>query len=200
MNRWQRYRPHPATEPTLFIYRVNGQGNIMDGSAAHAFDFKYENDRAIRFTAPNQTYSARWKKPGRELEVMAPDIGREGKYITCVMETSVREGVYAGRGYGIHEISQEDYQAQKAHPETTAAQGPQQPATVANISVTSNPAGADLEVDGDLLGMTPSVLQLAVGEHTVTLQKMGYKPWQRKMNVVGGDIKLNADLEPDTGK
>jgi hypothetical protein len=29
---------------------------------------------------------------------------------------------------------------------------------------------------------------------------MGYKPWQRKMNVVGGDIKLNADLEPDTGK
>lgn len=45
-----------------------------------------------------------------------------------------------------------------------------------------------------------SVLQLNVGEHTITLSKTGYKPWQRKMKVVTGEINLNADLEPENPK
>jgi hypothetical protein len=201
MNHYDRYRPYPYRQPNYFMYRVNGQGNVMDGSTVHAFDFKYVNDHVVRFTAPNQTYPARWKKPQRELEVLAPDVGHEGKYMTCDMDTTVHAGVYVGRGGGITEISQDDYQARQAHPETTAAsQGQEEPATTSNLSVTSNPASAEIEVDGELMGMTPSVLQLSVGEHTIALRKAGYKLWQRKMKVVAGEIKLNADLEPETSK
>ena len=199
MNHWDRYRPRPVRDPYYFLYKVNGLGNVMDGSTVHAFDFKYENYRVIRFTAPNQTYPAKWKKPQRELEVVAPDVGHEGKYITVDMDTTVREGVYVGRGSGIREVSQADYLALKSQPEPAAASpGQEQPADISSLSVTSNPPSADIEVDGELMGMTPSVLQLNVGEHTIALRKAGYKLWQRKMKVVAGDIKLNADLEPET--
>jgi hypothetical protein len=199
MNRWDRYRPFPVREPGNFVYRVKGQGNIMDGSSVHAFEFTYASDRVVRYTAPGQTYGARWKKPQRVLEVHAPIVGHEGKFVTCDMDTTVHEGVYVGRGSAITEISQADYRARKAQPETPAPTPSQeQPAAVSNISVTSNPAGADIEVDGEVMGMTPSVLQLSVGEHTVALHKAGFKVWQRKMKVGAGEIRLNADLEPNT--
>lgn len=199
MNHWDRYRPFPVREPTNFLYRVAGQGNVMDGGTVHAFDFRYENDRIVRMTVRNQTYFARWKKPQHELEVLAPDIGHEGKYFTCVMQTTVREGVYLGMGQNITEVSQDDYQARRARAEATGASPAVQHAeAVTHVSVNSNPPGADIEVDGQLLGMTPSVLQLSLGDHTVALHKDGYKLWQRKMKVVPGEINLIADLDPET--
>jgi hypothetical protein len=198
-NKWERYRPYPVREPETFFYRVDGQGNVMDGSMVHAIDFKYGDIIVARVTAVNQTYPARWKKPQRELEVQIPEIGHEGKYQTVSMDITVREGVYLGRGQGVHEVSQADYAARKAPPATNAAtQAPEQAATLAKVSVTSNPASAEIEVDGEFTGMTPSVFELSVGEHTIALHKAGYKPWQRKMKVVEGDVNMNADLEPAT--
>ena len=214
MTHWKRTAAYPfaglATDQyvvpegvRMAALLVNGQGNIMDGSVVQAFDFKYEvlND-VIPDTCLNQTYLARWKKPGRELQVLAPAIYPAGKYMIYIMETKVRKGVYVGgRGSETHEVSQEEYQARKAQPENRCCcRGPQQPAAVANVSVTSNPAGADIKVDGIWMAMTPWVLELAVGEHTVDLRKAGFKPWQSKMIVASGDNKLKADLEPDAGK
>jgi hypothetical protein len=198
-NKWDRYRPRPRVEPETFFYRVNGQGNLMEGSTVHAIDFKYEDIIVARVTAVNQTYPARWKKPQRELEVQIPEIGHEGKYQTVSMVLTVREGVYAGRGSGVHEISQADYAARKAPPAAAAVSpAPEQAAATSKISVMSNPASAEIEVDGEFMGMTPSVLELSVGEHTIALHKAGYKLWQRKMKVVEGDVNMNADLEPAT--
>ena len=64
------------------------------------------------------------------------------------------------------------------------------------LSVTSVPDGADIEVDGSFVGNTPSDIQVAEGEHTVSVTKTGYKAWQRKMKVSGGSsVHLNAQLE-----
>lgn len=63
------------------------------------------------------------------------------------------------------------------------------------LSVTSKPDGADIEVDGAFVGSTPSVIELSQGEHSVVIRKTGYKPWERKLRLAGGDVKLNADLE-----
>ncbi|MGA9305279.1 MAG: PEGA domain-containing protein [Candidatus Sulfotelmatobacter sp.] len=60
---------------------------------------------------------------------------------------------------------------------------------------TSNPPGADIEIDGNFVGNTPSSVELATGDHSVTIKKSGYGAWARKLKVMGGDIKLNADLE-----
>lgn len=63
------------------------------------------------------------------------------------------------------------------------------------ISVASTPDGADIEIDGSFVGNTPSVVELTPGEHVVVVKKSGYRTWQRKLKVTGGEIKLNAELE-----
>jgi hypothetical protein len=64
------------------------------------------------------------------------------------------------------------------------------------LSVGSVPDGADIEVDGSFVGNTPSDVQVAEGEHTVSVKKAGFKDWERKLRVTGGSsVRLNAELE-----
>ena len=42
------------------------------------------------------------------------------------------------------------------------------------VSVRSTPSGADMSIDGQLLGVTPKVLRIPVGSHTLVLTKAGY--------------------------
>ena len=63
------------------------------------------------------------------------------------------------------------------------------------ISVISTPAGADIEVDGGFVGNTPSVIEVASGEHAITVSKNGYKSWERKLKANGGNVNLNVELE-----
>jgi hypothetical protein len=65
----------------------------------------------------------------------------------------------------------------------------------AKLDISSDPAGADIEVDGNFMGSTPSSIELPAGEHTIRIQKSGYKTWERKMRTTGGEVKLNAELE-----
>lgn len=65
----------------------------------------------------------------------------------------------------------------------------------AKLNISSEPAGADIEVDGTFMGSTPSSIELPAGEHMVSVKKSGYKTWERKMKTTGGEVKLNAELE-----
>jgi hypothetical protein len=68
--------------------------------------------------------------------------------------------------------------------------------TSAKLQLESNPSGADIEVVGGFVGNTPSDVQVAEGDHTVTVKKTGFKDWERKMKVSGGSsVHLNAELE-----
>ena len=66
----------------------------------------------------------------------------------------------------------------------------------AKLQLDSNPQGADIEIDGIFVGNTPSELQVAEGEHTITVKKTGFTNWEKKMKVSGGSsVHLNAELE-----
>lgn len=68
--------------------------------------------------------------------------------------------------------------------------------TSAKVSLESNPADAEVEVDGSFVGNTPSDVQLTEGEHTITVKKAGFKDWERKLKVsAGNSVHLSADLE-----
>jgi hypothetical protein len=68
--------------------------------------------------------------------------------------------------------------------------------TSAKLQMESNPSGADIEVDGAFVGNTPSDVQVADGDHTITVKKAGFKDWERKMKVsAGSSVHLNAELE-----
>lgn len=64
------------------------------------------------------------------------------------------------------------------------------------MSVTSNPDGADIEVDGAFMGNAPSTLELAPGDHVIMLKKNGYRVWQRTICVTGSEVRLNGQLDP----
>src|SRR5713101_3030390 len=83
--------------------------------------------------------------------------------------------------------------AAKFQPNPTTAT-PNTALTNSKLAVSSVPDSADIEVDANFVGNTPSVVELVSGEHNVAVKKSGYKVWQRKIKLSGGEIKINAEL------
>ncbi|MGA8493174.1 MAG: PEGA domain-containing protein [Terriglobales bacterium] len=63
------------------------------------------------------------------------------------------------------------------------------------IAVSSTPANADIALDGSFVGNTPSEIDVAPGDHTLTLSKSGFKVWERNFKATGGNVNINAELE-----
>jgi hypothetical protein len=69
-------------------------------------------------------------------------------------------------------------------------------AGLATILVKSTPDASDITVDGKFVGSTTSTLRLAPGEHTILIEKSGFKPWQRSISVSSnGRVTVDATLE-----
>jgi S1-C subfamily serine protease len=66
----------------------------------------------------------------------------------------------------------------------------------ATAEISSDPPGAEIEIDGGFVGSTPSAVGIAAGEHTVRVLKSGYKQWERTLKGSTGSIKIVAALEP----
>jgi hypothetical protein len=68
-------------------------------------------------------------------------------------------------------------------------------ADTGTLSVNSNPAGAQLLVDGKLAGVTPTTLTLPQGDHTLTLRASGADPRTMTVSVsAGGQISQYIEL------
>lgn len=78
---------------------------------------------------------------------------------------------------------------------TPVSYNPDAPPAANQISVSSTPANADIELDGSFVGNTPSTINVPAGEHSVVVKKAGYKSWQRKLKVTGGTVNISAELE-----
>jgi hypothetical protein len=65
----------------------------------------------------------------------------------------------------------------------------------AKLQISSDPVGADIEVDGNFIGSTPSSVELPAGEHAIVVKKSGYKNWERKIKTTAGAINVSASLE-----
>lgn len=66
----------------------------------------------------------------------------------------------------------------------------------AKVAVHSNPEGAEIYLGGQLIGSTPSTVELPAGNHELSIRRSGYQDWTRTMRVLSGsEISLNAILE-----
>ena len=64
------------------------------------------------------------------------------------------------------------------------------------VNVSSNPAGADVSLDGNFIGNSPASLMLSAGKHTITVKMSGWKDWARDITVqAGSEVQLTATLE-----
>jgi hypothetical protein len=88
----------------------------------------------------------------------------------------------------------EDHNAAAETEPKPAAETPAPTNGIVNIS--SNPAGADVSLDGNFVGNSPATLKLSPGQHTVTLKMAGYTDWTRQISVQSGsEVQLTATLE-----
>jgi hypothetical protein len=73
-------------------------------------------------------------------------------------------------------------------------------ATQASLSIESTPSGADIEIDGAFVGDTPSTVNVGPGSHQIAVKKKGFADWTKALNVTGGTVQLNAELEQEPPK
>lgn len=67
-----------------------------------------------------------------------------------------------------------------------------------DVAVTSTPAGAEIELDGVVVGNTPSTIAVIPGDHTIILKKSGYTTWEQKIKASGGTVQISAELQVDS--
>jgi PEGA domain-containing protein len=88
------------------------------------------------------------------------------------------------------------FQPANASAQKSAAASNASADVTAKLHLESDPSGADIELDGNFVGNTPSDVQVTDGEHTVSVKKAGFKDWERKLKTSGGsNVHLNAELE-----
>ena len=63
------------------------------------------------------------------------------------------------------------------------------------MTITSEPSGAEIEIDGEFIGNTPTTVTAKQGKVVVKLKKAGFQPWERTLTLNGGDKRtLNAEM------
>ena len=51
----------------------------------------------------------------------------------------------------------------------------------------TNPPGAEISIDGEVLGSTPASLELVQGTHEIELRLAGHNAWSDEFDVVAGE-------------
>jgi hypothetical protein len=66
------------------------------------------------------------------------------------------------------------------------------------LDIWSQPAGADISLDGGYIGKTPYSVSVSPGEHMIALHKQDFGSWQRRMQVDAGTHQVGTYLEQKT--
>ena len=68
------------------------------------------------------------------------------------------------------------------------------------LSISSNPIGADVYIDGVPKGVTPLEIEVEPGRHILRLELEGYKPIEKEISISAGDsLELSFGLEREVG-
>ena len=82
------------------------------------------------------------------------------------------------------------------YPESVETPAASQSAGVGNLHIGSDPSGAEIYIDGNFVGQTPSTIPVTSGHPKVLLKATGRKDWERDMEVMkGGELTLHPVLE-----
>jgi PEGA domain len=66
---------------------------------------------------------------------------------------------------------------------------------VGSVAIASDPLGAEIYVDGNFVGQTPSTIPMSEGAHRVVVKFQGKRDWERNLEVIrGGQLTLHPVL------
>jgi len=117
---------------------VDGEGraNLYENGEPRGFDYNFRCGVRLMQSAGYETYPARWKKTGKELEILLPVMGKPGAFNGCQLNVDVKEGAYLRHGGALEEepsaafkdwMQRHQYDPEKGlnEPVTAAAKPPQ---------------------------------------------------------------------------
>ena len=65
------------------------------------------------------------------------------------------------------------------------------------VSLSSDPDGAEVYLDGKFIGSTPAMLTIAAGEHALRLTSPNREPWERSVEILkDSQVSVKAQLAP----
>jgi hypothetical protein len=88
----------------------------------------------------------------------------------------------------------------KGQPLPPAGGDPAAAPAQASLAIDSTPSGADIEIDGGFVGNAPSTVSVKPGSHQISVKKKGFVTWTKTLNVTGGTVHLNAELDAEPAK
>ena len=94
-------------------------------------------------------------------------------------------------------LDQAKFQSVTGKPEPTVASAAPSNGG-AQLDIGSTPSGADIDIDGNFVGSTPSSVSVVAGDHMLRITKKGFVPWERKIRSSSGALRVSAELEPAT--
>jgi hypothetical protein len=66
----------------------------------------------------------------------------------------------------------------------------------ASVQLSSSPSGADITIDDNYVGNTPTLIKLKPGTHSIKMTLPGYAPWERSIETAAGESRnFAATLE-----
>jgi hypothetical protein len=82
-----------------------GQANLFENGQPLGFDFTYNCHQPLTHQSTYETAVARWKTPGRVIEILMPLIGgKPGEFNSCDLKVTMKQGtVYSFRNGGLVE-------------------------------------------------------------------------------------------------
>lgn len=77
------------------------------------------------------------------------------------------------------------------------AQAPLEPnPSIARVEINLTPTGAEIQVDGNVIGTSPSEIRITEGDHKLLLKKAGFSDWECELTLrAGSRIYLEALLQ-----
>ncbi len=68
------------------------------------------------------------------------------------------------------------------------------------MQLSSDPAGAEITIDGNYAGNTPSLIKLKPGTYSIRMTLRGYAPWVRSIETAAGESRNFAATLEKTGQ
>jgi hypothetical protein len=82
------------------LSHADGQGraNLYQNSEPIGFDFTYDCGERLQASPGAETYMARWKKPGAQLEILLPVFGKPDAMSVCGLKVVMKDGMAYFKG------------------------------------------------------------------------------------------------------
>lgn len=62
------------------------------------------------------------------------------------------------------------------------------------VAISSTPSGAEIFLDQNFVGNTPSSVSVAAGKHWISVRMQGFEEWRREVTFSGGSVNVVAEL------